>query len=317
MCLSPELKEKMASVILEGVTCAVCLGFMQDPKHLDCGHTFCLKCLARICESTSHQYLSCPLCRHVTIISGGDISALPTNLMVKGLVADLKLSKLTSKFAKTATDHQPPGSLSLLKQLNHNFGAGANQNIDDTDNEHSKVTGCWNKKCEKHPDHDLELYCETCQKGVCFICCFFVCEKDGHSVAQKSHTDDTTIEQHQHPRAQNKLESNVFFHNNEIKKEQNITTECKVENAFRALHGQNFDDTQKASGIQPDDLRGKENECAYKMGAKTIPTAASKTMADGSVSKDSLEHPDGDSPKETADDAEINPGVNHVAFFER
>ncbi|CAL1529106.1 unnamed protein product [Lymnaea stagnalis] len=53
--------------------CTICFGYMQDPHTLECGHTFCKRCLKRLAEITREDNpdvrirrlsLSCPTCRH-------------------------------------------------------------------------------------------------------------------------------------------------------------------------------------------------------------------------------------------------------------
>ncbi|KAH9504794.1 hypothetical protein Btru_061967 [Bulinus truncatus] len=53
--------------------CTICLGYLQDPHTLSCGHTFCTRCLKKLAEVTQEENpdvtsrrlnLSCPTCRH-------------------------------------------------------------------------------------------------------------------------------------------------------------------------------------------------------------------------------------------------------------
>ena len=80
----------MATAMNEALSCPVCYEYLDDPKILTCGHTFCKKCLGDIYRSELSRQLPCPMCRHVTPVPEGDISKLPTNITVKSLVEDLK-----------------------------------------------------------------------------------------------------------------------------------------------------------------------------------------------------------------------------------
>ena len=82
----------MASVIANGLICAVCFGHLEEPKQLVCGHTFCKKCLEGILKSQSQ--LTCPLCREITSIPHGDVAKLPTDMTLKKMVEDLKKKKV-------------------------------------------------------------------------------------------------------------------------------------------------------------------------------------------------------------------------------
>ncbi|XP_070375648.1 E3 ubiquitin-protein ligase TRIM58 isoform X2 [Equus asinus] len=50
----------------EEARCPVCLDFLQDPVSVDCGHSFCLRCISEFCEksdSTQGGLYACPQCR--------------------------------------------------------------------------------------------------------------------------------------------------------------------------------------------------------------------------------------------------------------
>lgn len=46
-------------VIMEDVTCAICLSILHEPTSLQCGHTFCCSCVRAALRRTS----ACPVCR--------------------------------------------------------------------------------------------------------------------------------------------------------------------------------------------------------------------------------------------------------------
>uniref|UniRef100_A0A8D2AYW2 Tripartite motif containing 58 n=1 Tax=Sciurus vulgaris TaxID=55149 RepID=A0A8D2AYW2_SCIVU len=50
----------------EEARCSVCLDFLQDPISVDCGHSFCLRCISEFCEkseSAQGGVYACPQCR--------------------------------------------------------------------------------------------------------------------------------------------------------------------------------------------------------------------------------------------------------------
>ncbi|KAM4868589.1 E3 ubiquitin-protein ligase TRIM58-like [Urocitellus parryii] len=50
----------------EEARCSVCLDFLQDPISVDCGHSFCLRCISEFCEkseSAQGDVYACPQCR--------------------------------------------------------------------------------------------------------------------------------------------------------------------------------------------------------------------------------------------------------------
>lgn len=67
------------------VECLICVshfdGVFKLPKRLDCGHVFCLECLARLSLATAGggDAVACPVCRAPTrLASRGGLPALPT-----------------------------------------------------------------------------------------------------------------------------------------------------------------------------------------------------------------------------------------------
>lgn len=82
--------------IQEELICAICLDFLQEPKILNCAHSFCQTCLTSIVNKGSYKYgsggelasdeLECPSCREVTSIPEGKVSELKTNWNLKTLV---------------------------------------------------------------------------------------------------------------------------------------------------------------------------------------------------------------------------------------
>ena len=52
--------------LCEEARCPVCLDFLQKPVSVDCGHSFCLRCISEFCEksdSAQSGLYACPQCR--------------------------------------------------------------------------------------------------------------------------------------------------------------------------------------------------------------------------------------------------------------
>lgn len=50
----------------EEARCPVCLDFLQEPVSVDCGHSFCLRCISEFCDksdSAQGGLYACPQCR--------------------------------------------------------------------------------------------------------------------------------------------------------------------------------------------------------------------------------------------------------------
>ncbi|KAF7707812.1 hypothetical protein HF521_016869 [Silurus meridionalis] len=74
---------------LPELECAVCFSQFNNvfntPKVLQCGHTFCLECLARInIKSSQPDSLQCPLCRAYTPVPTLGLPKLATDIVPHG-----------------------------------------------------------------------------------------------------------------------------------------------------------------------------------------------------------------------------------------
>lgn len=52
--------------LCEEARCPVCLDFLQDPVSVDCGHSFCLRCISEFCDKSDSDQgglFACPQCR--------------------------------------------------------------------------------------------------------------------------------------------------------------------------------------------------------------------------------------------------------------
>ncbi|CAH2284130.1 E3 ubiquitin- ligase TRIM13 [Pelobates cultripes] len=77
----------------EDLTCPICCNLFEDPRLLSCSHTFCNKCLERICENNSRSVMNvalrptsvkCPFCRKESLIS--DVHGFQVNHPLKGII---------------------------------------------------------------------------------------------------------------------------------------------------------------------------------------------------------------------------------------
>lgn len=155
------------------------------PKLLpSCFHTLCVKCIEDL--QARDPKVTCPIChnhngRHV---SKGTAKSLTTNFMTLDLIEVSKISRCelcevsplpAAKFCGDCghflcsvhvTDHQ---------KRKHT----ASHVLSDLDKIDSKKVHR-TTKCNKHLDKDLEVFCENCDKPLCFLCS--ICDHSGHKI---------------------------------------------------------------------------------------------------------------------------------------
>jgi len=75
--------------------CTICFNYLKDPHTLECGHTFCKKCLKRLAQIAKEDSpgvrlrklgLSCPTCRHSFPAKPSLKGRIPTNIVLKHMV---------------------------------------------------------------------------------------------------------------------------------------------------------------------------------------------------------------------------------------
>jgi len=91
--LSP-MATTLVDELSEEVRCALCLELFEDPRFLQCGHTFCFECLKGL---EVRKTINCPLCRKVHHIGKGTINDLMKNLYVANIVQKIQSVKANTK----------------------------------------------------------------------------------------------------------------------------------------------------------------------------------------------------------------------------
>ena len=72
--------ERDLSSLQKILECAICYENFTVPKMLQCGHTFCEKCLQELYNASGQPgYLTCPTCRTTTSVPANDIAGLRTD----------------------------------------------------------------------------------------------------------------------------------------------------------------------------------------------------------------------------------------------
>ena len=132
----------------EQLNCSICLDIYDDPKLLQCFHTYCRKCLVKLVvrDEQGNLFLTCPICRQATPVP------------VNG-VAGFQSAFQTNEFLRIRDD--------LIKKRDTTVSLEGSK-VAATPHTPSKEKTTPN--CFEHVDKERELYCETCGELICYKC---------------------------------------------------------------------------------------------------------------------------------------------------
>ncbi|CAF1598130.1 unnamed protein product [Adineta ricciae] len=162
------------------VKCAICLDFYDDPRLLSCSHTFCYKCIEKLCEDGMGQ---CPM-RDNSIIFKHTIHKLPINRVAKDLVESIQKSFISqskceqckqssSEFhCETCSKHY----CTICLRCEHDLNEFKAHTI------HFIVNANSNHCCAEHTEEKLKYWCQICEQMVCSDCLLF--QHQHHSFVQ-------------------------------------------------------------------------------------------------------------------------------------
>ncbi|XP_033624549.1 protein PML-like [Asterias rubens] len=192
-------------ISLGHLECSICCTRYNQPKNLDCSHSYCLKCLQELkkTQNPGTNKLKCPLCQKETILPLDGVTGLQSNYLLIALVEEVnKQEQLPqgeeSKVMCQACDEENAAisrclncehylclecqkahqRLAALK--NHEIKSLAElQEVDDTQTE-SKMNI---SRCDIHPIQELCFYCMTCEQLTCKLCAILRHKQPTHNLA--------------------------------------------------------------------------------------------------------------------------------------
>ena len=132
----------------EQLKCTICLCTFNDPKLLQCYHAYCRNCLVKLVVRDQQGQLSlpCPICRQAMPIPDSGVGSLQPAFQLNNLLEIYnELKKINNQTASpegAEGDMRPP---TPSKRVSY---------------------------CSEHEDRELELYCETCERLICYECAF-------------------------------------------------------------------------------------------------------------------------------------------------
>lgn len=133
--LSPKPEDATDSECGPDLECAICFSQFNNvfraPKILQCQHTFCLECLARMnVKSSQPDSIQCPLCRSLTHLPTLGLPRLANNRTVLSYLPDAMQRVYSVRFirskgrlqVKTASEHRP--NLAPLGSISQTLDVG-------------------------------------------------------------------------------------------------------------------------------------------------------------------------------------------------
>ncbi|CAG5126730.1 unnamed protein product [Candidula unifasciata] len=143
--------------------CTICFGYLHDPHTLECGHTFCKRCLKRLAEIAQEDNvdvrvrrlsLSCPTCRH----------PFPAKPVLTGRICTCIVLKHMVELWKRECKLLASSSLVTLRSI-------CTQTSDSTPGTDSDEVKASDSRCYEHEEFTVRIrpmdqYCEAVMKRV-------------------------------------------------------------------------------------------------------------------------------------------------------
>ena len=179
--------------VSRNLQCPICFELLSDPKQLSCTHTFCKKCLNDILKSSSHTFLTCPICRSVTSVKGGNVSNLNTNVPLKSLIDDVRNSQQVCEICDSNSRaihlccECRKNMCNTCLEIHNKWPPQVKHRVVRVEDvREGRVVLEKEVYCQEHKA-DIQKYictdvCVTCKKFICLRCRMLYHDKKGHIV---------------------------------------------------------------------------------------------------------------------------------------
>ena len=197
-----------AQKLEDQLTCPICLYQYNDPRTLQCLHSFCIKCLERLPLHGKHS-LSCPTCRTVVVIPEQGVATLPKAFHLNNLIEVQNLLKRTSGDKKAVCDNCTKQGAELYCQECDKFichscndvhkkwsSLSAHQvvSISEVSSKASQMVSVKPVPVMNCPSHNkpLDLYCVTCEQPICYHCTIKDHKRHTHDLISDAYDEGKT-----------------------------------------------------------------------------------------------------------------------------
>ena len=170
------------------LNCAICLDPYKDPKLLNCFHVFCTQCLQPLVQQSDQgQTVLCPNCRQLTTLPQNGVPGLQGAFRIHHLFDIHDTLKKVVESPDSPCDKCKRGKTVKYCRTCGQFICNACVTAHETWTELSshevitiqQLTSDAQKlvppkkqvlACPKHPEKELDLFCDTCEELICRDC---------------------------------------------------------------------------------------------------------------------------------------------------
>ncbi|XP_038062932.1 tripartite motif-containing protein 3-like isoform X2 [Patiria miniata] len=209
MATGPAVSSALETIGRHHLECSICQERYQQPKILECLHSFCEQCLLKY-RSTKHEgstAIPCPVCRQGTKLPEAGVQGLKTNFHLIGLVEELELQEKIvgsgdtgllcdiCEGGKEATQRCldcGQNMCSVCIKMHLRFASSSDHKVaplEDIREEKVTVTKEHQRQHPKCPIHEGEVtrfFCTTCQVLICRDCTVINHRSPEHSFIDKT-----------------------------------------------------------------------------------------------------------------------------------
>ena len=133
----------------EQLNCSICLDIYDDPKLLQCFHTYCRKCLVKLVvrDQQGDLSLTCPICRQATPVPANGVAGLQSAFQTNEFLRIRDRSSIKKRDMAVSLEESKVDATPLTPSTKKTIS-----------------------NCFEHVDKERELYCETCEELICLKC---------------------------------------------------------------------------------------------------------------------------------------------------
>jgi len=187
----PSVTKKALERITTQLKCSACQDTFTNAKLLPCFHSFCKKCLEHlVIQNHSGNTLTCPNCHRTTSLPPAGVPGLQNDFHIEHLfeIRDMLLKAnnpqkkcekcerlLATGFCRNCGQFVC-NKCTELHQTRKEFSTHQIARISDIQKEALNLVPPTTKvmHCTKHPEKNLEIYCEACEELICNNCIIYL-----------------------------------------------------------------------------------------------------------------------------------------------